>query len=82
MTAEGRMPCLARDPPHAISIFLYSREQKANITDLDYSFLKSDAKVLLLFHTYNTLSAINAKKIKKVKKTLKNMTYLLKVLYI
>lgn len=52
------MPCLARDPPHAISIFLYSREQKANITDLDHSFLKSDAKVLLLFHMYNTLSKI------------------------
>ena len=50
------MPCLARDPPHAISIFLYSREQKANITDLDYSLLKSDAKVLLLFYMGNTLS--------------------------
>ena len=56
MTAEGRMPYEARDPPHAISIFLYSREQKANITDLDDSFLKSDAKVLLLFHIGNTLS--------------------------
>ena len=55
------MPCLARDPPHAISIFLYSREQKANITDLDYSFLKSDAKVLLLFHMCNTLSIFRKK---------------------
>jgi len=47
------MPCLARDPPHAISIFLYSREQKANITDLDHSFLKSDAKVIIPKDFYN-----------------------------
>ena len=46
------MPCLARDPPHAISIFLYSREQKANITDLDCPFLKSDAKVLQIIYMY------------------------------
>ena len=32
-SGEGRMPQLARDPPHAISIILLCREQKAKITD-------------------------------------------------